>query len=162
MEYIPGGLTSLIQVGDVCMHRTFKQRLDERMGRLRLFKRMNQPGVVTPIFVVRRGELLTAMEEVVRELNRDWNDVHNPTGYDFVRRSFRLCGFGFPLPGTPDPTDAFETHLRHLRTIGAYAKLADSSPAIIACPDSQWENAEEFIVPVPTSSTHGTRNPESG
>eukprot|EP00918_Siedleckia_nematoides_P095236 GHVU01209083.1.p1 GENE.GHVU01209083.1~~GHVU01209083.1.p1 ORF type:complete len:163 (+),score=18.56 GHVU01209083.1:678-1166(+) len=162
MEYIPGGLTSLIQIGDVCMHKTFKQRLDERMGRLRLFKRMNQPGVATPIFVVRRGELLTAMEEVVRELNRDWNDVHNASGYDFVRRSFRLCGFGFPLPGTPDPAEAFNEHLRRLRTIGAYAKLADSSPAIIACPDAQWDNAEEVTVNISAPSSHATCNPQSG
>eukprot|EP00918_Siedleckia_nematoides_P082764 GHVU01181394.1.p1 GENE.GHVU01181394.1~~GHVU01181394.1.p1 ORF type:complete len:152 (-),score=23.19 GHVU01181394.1:191-646(-) len=77
LDYIPGGMTSIVQMGDVCWHKDFKKALLERTSRLRVTKRDMQPGADKPVFTVRRGEMVSMMEAVVNELRVKWTNPYD-------------------------------------------------------------------------------------
>eukprot|EP00918_Siedleckia_nematoides_P065866 GHVU01143268.1.p2 GENE.GHVU01143268.1~~GHVU01143268.1.p2 ORF type:complete len:162 (+),score=36.37 GHVU01143268.1:328-813(+) len=87
LDYIPGGMTSIVQMGDVCWHKDFKKALLERTSRLRVAKRDMQPGADKPVFTVRRGEMISMMEAVVNELREKWTDPYDVRMYKKLARA---------------------------------------------------------------------------
>eukprot|EP00918_Siedleckia_nematoides_P065859 GHVU01143259.1.p1 GENE.GHVU01143259.1~~GHVU01143259.1.p1 ORF type:complete len:204 (+),score=39.35 GHVU01143259.1:279-890(+) len=144
LDYIPGGMTSIIQMGDVCWHKDFKKALLERTGRLRVKKREMQPGAEKPVFTVRRGEMISMMEAVVKQLTVTWTDAYNPRMYNYIRKTFQLCGFGMPLPGEEENNRVlFTQHMQKMQSCPVYKKLANAAPVEIDTDANQWEDAPD-------------------
>eukprot|EP00918_Siedleckia_nematoides_P037828 GHVU01082026.1.p6 GENE.GHVU01082026.1~~GHVU01082026.1.p6 ORF type:complete len:148 (-),score=19.68 GHVU01082026.1:564-1007(-) len=119
-------------MGDVCWHKDFKKELMDRTGRLRIMKRTLQPGTVKPTFTVARGEMLTMMEAVVDDLRGKWCDVYKPAMYNYIRKSFQMCGFGMPVPGQEElNVSLFNTHIANTKSSPMYNALS-ARPSVAA------------------------------
>ena len=116
---IPGGITSVVQVGDIACNGPLKKRVKALYGKWRsdqireIQERNNSRYTGNEKLVVSRDRIIEWVERAIREYNSD--QMQDNT----IVKTFRLVG----QDPFNDSTQQFEEHLRSLRETGAYNAL---------------------------------------
>ena len=116
---IPGGITSVVQVGDIACNGPLKKRVKALYGKWRsaqireIQEKNNSRYTGNEKLVVSRDRIIEWVERAIREYNSD--QMQDNT----IVKTFRLVG----QDPFNDSTQQFEEHLRSLRETGAYNAL---------------------------------------